>query len=112
MPTCSYSSSRTCPARLSEAERAGYAREAAALLARIATDRKGPLAADLAAAEPALALALSEAETAPAAATALGEYPTLTPSAAWPTWCSTPPDHRYPKTSASELVQASGGSDA
>ena len=46
------------PAALSEAERAGYAREAAALLARIAAERKGPLAADLTAAEPALAVAL------------------------------------------------------
>ena len=51
------------PARLSEAERAGYAREAVTLLAQIATERKGPLTADLTAAEPALALALNEAET-------------------------------------------------
>ena len=63
------------PAPLTEAERAGYAREAAALLARIATERKGPLTADLTAAEPALAVALGAAETAPAAAMALGDVP-------------------------------------
>ena len=64
------------PARLSEAERAGYASEAATLLARIATEqRKGPLTADLTAAEPALAVALNEAQTAKAAATVLGDVP-------------------------------------
>jgi HEAT repeat protein len=63
------------PARLSEAERAGYASEAAMLLARIATERKGPMKADLTAAEPALAVALNEAQTARAAATALGDIP-------------------------------------
>jgi hypothetical protein len=63
------------PARLSEAERAGYASEAATLLARIATERKGPLTADLTAAQPALAVALNEAQTAKAAATALGDVP-------------------------------------
>ncbi len=63
------------PARLSEAERAGYAREAATLLARIATDRKSPLTPDLTAAEPALAVALNEAQTAKAAAIALGDVP-------------------------------------
>ena len=63
------------PAPLSEAERAGYAREAAALLARIATERKGPLTADLTAAEPALAVALNAAQTAQPAATALGDVP-------------------------------------
>ena len=64
------------PARLSEVERAGYASEAATLLARIATEqRKGPLTADLTAAEPALAVALNEAQTAKAAATALGDVP-------------------------------------
>ena len=63
------------PARLSEAERTGYAREAVALLAQIATERKGPLMADLTAVEPALALALNEAQTAPAAVIALGDLP-------------------------------------
>jgi len=63
------------PPSLSPAERAGYAREAAALLARIATQRKGPLTADLAAVEPALAVALSGPETGSSAATALGQVP-------------------------------------
>jgi hypothetical protein len=63
------------PARLSEAERAGDAREATALLARIATQPGSPMAADLDAAEPALATALNLPETAPAAATALGDVP-------------------------------------
>jgi HEAT repeat protein len=63
------------PAPLTEVERAGYARESAALLAGIATQRKGPLTADLIAAEPALAVALGAAETASAAITALGGVP-------------------------------------
>jgi HEAT repeat protein len=63
------------PLPLSSAERAGYAREAAALLARIATQRKGPFTADLPAAEPALALALSDPDTASSAALALGNVP-------------------------------------
>jgi len=63
------------PPSLSAAERAGYAREAAALLARIATQRKGPFTADLPAAEPALAVALSDPETGSSAALALGEVP-------------------------------------
>jgi HEAT repeat protein len=63
------------PARLSEVERTNYAREAATLLARIATERKGPLTADLTAAEPALTVALNEAQTAKAVATVLGDVP-------------------------------------
>ena len=53
------------PALPSETMRVGYAHEAATLLARIATERKGPFIADLPAVEPALALALNEAQTAP-----------------------------------------------
>jgi len=60
---------------LSPTERAGYAREAAALLARIATERKGPLTPDLAGVEPALAVALGNLETGSSAAAALGEVP-------------------------------------
>jgi hypothetical protein len=63
------------PAALTAAERTGYAHEAVALLARIAADRKSPLAADLAAVEPELTVALGSAETAPAAAAALSELP-------------------------------------
>jgi hypothetical protein len=63
------------PARLSEVERTDYAREAATLLARIATERKGPLTADLTTAEPALTIALNEAQTAKAVATVLGDVP-------------------------------------
>jgi hypothetical protein len=59
----------------SETVRISYAREAATLLARIATENKGPLVTDLTAVEPTLALALSEAQTAPAAATTLREVP-------------------------------------
>jgi hypothetical protein len=66
---------KVLPAELSEAERAGYAREATALLAQIARARKGPLAADLTTAEPALAVALGWAETALSAAAALGDIP-------------------------------------
>jgi hypothetical protein len=66
---------RGLPAPLSAAERASYAREAAALLARIATDRKGPLTADLTAAERALAVASHDPETASSAVLALGAVP-------------------------------------
>src|SRR5262249_3780112 len=63
------------PAALTEAERTGYAREAAALLARIAANRQSPLWADLEAVEPALAVALGVPETFQPAATALAELP-------------------------------------
>jgi hypothetical protein len=63
------------PDALTEADRAGYAREAAALLARIATNRKSPLWADLRAVEPALAVALAVPETVQDAAAALAELP-------------------------------------
>ncbi len=64
------------PAPLGEVERAGYARQAALLLAQIATrQQEGPLTADLPAAEPALAIGLSDVGTASPAATALGEVP-------------------------------------
>ena len=63
------------PSVLNEAERVGYARDAAALLARISADRKGPMAVDLGSIEPALSLALNSPETARSAASALGELP-------------------------------------
>ncbi len=63
------------PPALGESERAGYAREAAELLARIAAERKGPLAAGLTAAEPALAVALGGIQPTPSVAKALGEVP-------------------------------------
>jgi HEAT repeat protein len=63
------------PPALGEAERAAYAREAAELLARIAAERKGPLAAGLTAAEPALAVALGGVQPTPSVAKALGEVP-------------------------------------
>jgi HEAT repeat protein len=63
------------PPSLSAAERASYAREAAELLARIATQRKGPLTADLPEVEPALAIALQKPDTGLAAAAALGAIP-------------------------------------
>jgi len=63
------------PTPLTEAERTGYASEAAMLLARIASDRKGPLQADLTSAEPMLAVAVGAAHTGPAAAIALSHIP-------------------------------------
>jgi hypothetical protein len=63
------------PSALTDADRAGYAREAAALLARIAAHRQSPLWADLSAVEPALAGALAVPETAQAAAAALAQLP-------------------------------------
>jgi HEAT repeats len=66
---------KTLPAVLAEQERTDYSREAATLLAKIAKDSKGPLAAHLTDAEPALAGALGVVETAPIAAAALGDLP-------------------------------------
>lgn len=63
------------PARLSDAERAGYAHEAAGLLARVASRPDSPFAADLSDAEPALAIALNLPGTSLAASTALGDVP-------------------------------------
>jgi hypothetical protein len=64
---------KVLPGIPSETVRTSYAHEAATLLARIATERKGPFVTGLTAIEPALALALSEAQTAQSAATALRE---------------------------------------
>jgi hypothetical protein len=63
------------PAKLTDADRAAYASEAASLLARIARQPKSPFAADLSAAEPALVIALSQPETSLAASSALGDVP-------------------------------------
>lgn len=63
------------PSALTAAERTGYAREAAVLLARIASARGNPLAEDLRHVEPALASALLVTDTADSAATALAELP-------------------------------------
>jgi hypothetical protein len=63
------------PSALSAAERIGYAREAAVILARIAADRRGPLAAGLRTLEPALAVALRTPDTVRPAATALADLP-------------------------------------
>jgi hypothetical protein len=63
------------PSALTAAERVAYAREAAALLARVAADRRGPLAAGLRTIEPALAVAVRGPETAGSAAAALAELP-------------------------------------
>jgi len=63
------------PAKLSAADRAGYASEAASLLARIAGQPKSPYAADLSASEPALTIALNQPETSLAASSALGDVP-------------------------------------
>ena len=98
------------PAPITDVERS-YAHEAARLLARIAIQCKGPLNADLNAAEPALAVALGSAETASDATTALAIFPILRPSAVWPTWRLIPPT---PCRSASKaplsLYVASGDS--
>ncbi len=63
------------PSALSAAERIGYAREATALLARIAADRRSPMADGLRTVEPELAIALFSPETARSAAAALAELP-------------------------------------
>jgi hypothetical protein len=63
------------PSALTAAERLGYAREAAALLARIAADRRGPLAAGLRQIEPALAAALRAPDTVGPAVAALADLP-------------------------------------
>jgi hypothetical protein len=63
------------PAPLTQEERAGYSREAVALLAQIAKDPKKPIAADLAPAEPALTAALRAADASLEAAAVLSAIP-------------------------------------
>ncbi len=63
------------PSALTDAERAAYAREAAALLARVASRAGGPFTPDLERVEPALTLALQSPETSVAASAALSEVP-------------------------------------
>ncbi|MDR3619336.1 MAG: HEAT repeat domain-containing protein [Paludisphaera borealis] len=63
------------PAKLSDAERLNYAKQAAALLARIASQPNSPFAPDLAAAEPALTAAIGTPDVALSASTALGDVP-------------------------------------
>jgi hypothetical protein len=63
------------PVRLSKAERSGYAKQAADLLALIASQPNNPLAADLQSVEPALTEALLRPSTGVAAAQALAEVP-------------------------------------
>jgi HEAT repeat protein len=65
------------PAPLGAEERAGYAREAAQMLAWIASKPNGPLAADLGNAELAMTSALNNPQAAVAAATALGDVADL-----------------------------------
>jgi hypothetical protein len=64
------------PAKLSDADRLGYARESATLLARIAAMPRSRLAADLSAVEPSLTFALNQPATSLATSTALGDVPT------------------------------------
>jgi hypothetical protein len=61
------------PRALSDADRASYAKEATELLTKIAKDRNGPFAADLASVEQALVAATQSPETAQSAATVLAE---------------------------------------
>ncbi len=63
------------PAKLTPAERAGYAGEAASLLAKVANQPRSPYAPDLNSSEPALTVALNQPETSQAASSALGEVP-------------------------------------
>jgi len=98
---------KVLPAELGEVERAGYTREATALLAQIATQRNGPLAADLTAAEPALTVALGWAETAPTAATALGDVPDPTAQRTLARLALDPSgDHALRRQSAVQLVRS------
>jgi hypothetical protein len=64
---------KTPPGVLTQAIHTDYAREAAKLFARIATECKGPFFADLRSAEPALAVALNNGQMAADAATTLRE---------------------------------------
>ncbi len=63
------------PSVLTADERLGYAREAAALLARIAADRRSPMNEGLHGIEPALAAALYSPDTVRSAAAAMAELP-------------------------------------
>jgi HEAT repeat protein len=63
------------PTKLSDAERAGYAKEAAALLAKLTAQPNSPYASDLNESEPALTFALSQPPTALSASAALGDVP-------------------------------------
>jgi HEAT repeat protein len=63
------------PSLLSAGERSAYAREAATLLARVATEPGSPFEYDVVSAEPALVVALNTPGTSLAAATALGDVP-------------------------------------
>jgi CheY-like chemotaxis protein len=63
------------PSELSDAERAGYARDAAALLARLALRPGSPFEADLDRVEPSLAIALNTPATSLAASAAMGDVP-------------------------------------
>ena len=60
---------------LSEAERSSFALKASQLLTKISVGKGSPFAADLAAVEPNLILALQHSETAEGAAAALGDVP-------------------------------------
>lgn len=64
---------RNLPGQSSETTRTDYALEAAKLLARVAAEPKSPFFPDLRTSEPAIALALDNAQTASDAATALRE---------------------------------------
>ncbi len=63
------------PQPISSEERVGYAREAASLLAQIASRPHSPFEADLARIEPELALALNSPETSLSASAALSDVP-------------------------------------
>ena len=63
------------PSALTDGERGAYAREAAALLARVASRAGGPFTPDLEGIEPALTIALNTPETSVAASAALSEVP-------------------------------------
>ena len=76
-PTTLLRQLRGLPVPLAAGERARYAREASALLAAIASRKANPLSQDLPGAEPSMAVAMSDADTAPSVATALGYVPDL-----------------------------------
>jgi HEAT repeat protein len=66
---------KVLPTLPSEKERTTYASDALALLARISSNRKGPLVPDLPAAEPAISAALGRTDTAIVAVAVLGDIP-------------------------------------
>ena len=85
---------KNLPTPPDETTRLSYAQEAAKLLARIATESKGPFVPDLTKVESALAVALNAVQTGPDAAIALRELPDPDAQRSLADIVLTPPKHR------------------